>query len=167
MSQTPSKRGRVVVIGGGPAGMATALSVAQAGHDVTVFERYAHARVAGNILNLWPAPIKALGLMGVDTEGLGAGCSTEFRSYRGRRRARITLPEYIVRDYNGGYIGLLRRELYERMFATVPEGTIQFNRGVTGFEQDRTGVRLHMSDGSIERADVLIGADGIDSLVRR
>ncbi|WP_280350506.1 FAD-dependent oxidoreductase [Nocardia abscessus] len=167
MNQTANKRGRVAVIGAGPAGMATALSVGQAGHDVTVFERYAHARVAGNILNLWPAPNKALGRMGVDTEGLGAGCRTEFRSHRGRRRATITLPEHIVRDYNGGYIGLLRRELYERMFATVPEGTIEFNRGVASFEQDRTGVRLHMSDGSIEHADVLIGADGIDSLVRR
>ncbi|MET7770943.1 NAD(P)/FAD-dependent oxidoreductase [Nocardia sp. NPDC005366] len=166
MNQISNKRGRVVVIGAGPAGMATALSVSQAGHDVTVFERHAHVRVAGNILNLWPAPIKALGLMGVDTAELGAGCTTEFRNLRGHRRALIKLPEHIVRDYDGGYIGLLRRELYERMFAALPKGMIQFDRGVTSFKQDRDGVRLHMSDGSLEKADVLIGADGIDSLVR-
>ncbi|PKV76888.1 2-polyprenyl-6-methoxyphenol hydroxylase-like FAD-dependent oxidoreductase [Nocardia fluminea] len=167
MTRRSTKNGRVAVIGGGPAGMATALSVRQTGHEVTVFERYPHARVAGNILNLWPGPIKALGLMGVDTEGLGAGCFTEFRSHRGKRRARIQLPADIVRDYHGGYIGLLRRELYQRMLATLPEGVIQFDRGVTSFEQDRSGVRLHMSDGAIEEADVLIGADGIDSMIRR
>jgi glycine/D-amino acid oxidase-like deaminating enzyme len=36
-------RGRVAVIGAGPAGMATALSVHQAGHDVLLFERYPQA----------------------------------------------------------------------------------------------------------------------------
>ena len=54
MSATPSKRGRVAVIGAGPAGLATALSVHQAGHDVTLLERYPQARPAGNMLNLWP-----------------------------------------------------------------------------------------------------------------
>ena len=73
MSTTPAKRGRVVVIGAGPAGMATALSVHQAGHDVILLERYHQARPAGNILNLWPPPIKALGLLGVDTDDLARG----------------------------------------------------------------------------------------------
>ena len=51
------------MIGAGPAGMATALSVGQAGHDVLLLERYPEARPAGNILNLWPPPVKALGLL--------------------------------------------------------------------------------------------------------
>ena len=74
MSTPSSRRGRVAVIGAGPAGMATALSVHQAGHDVTLLERYHQARPAGNILNLWPPPIKALALLGVDTTDLGAPC---------------------------------------------------------------------------------------------
>ena len=52
--------GRVVVIGAGPAGMAAALSAHQAGHEVSLLERYPQARPAGNILNLWPPPIKAV-----------------------------------------------------------------------------------------------------------
>ena len=68
----PPRRGRVAVIGAGPAGMATALSVHQAGHEVLLLERYPRARAAGNILNLWPPPIKALGLLGVDITDLGA-----------------------------------------------------------------------------------------------
>ena len=59
--------------------MATAMSAHQAGHDVVLFERYPEARPAGNILNLWPPPIKALGLLGVDTDDLGAPCRSEFR----------------------------------------------------------------------------------------
>lgn len=64
--------GRVAIVGAGPAGMAAALSVLQAGHEVTLFERYPRARPAGNILSLWAPPVKALGLLGVTVEDLGA-----------------------------------------------------------------------------------------------
>jgi 2-polyprenyl-6-methoxyphenol hydroxylase-like FAD-dependent oxidoreductase len=167
MSPETSRRGRVAVLGAGPAGMATALSVHQAGHDVILLERYQQARPAGNILNLWPPPVKALGLLGVDTADLGAPCHTEFRSAAGRTRVRVNLPDEIVRSYGGGFIGLLRPELYERLLAALPPGLLQVNRTVQRFEQDESGVRLHMADGETIEADILVGADGIDSLVRR
>ncbi|ELS51068.1 FAD-dependent oxidoreductase [Streptomyces viridochromogenes] len=167
MSTASIKPGRVAVIGAGPAGMATALSVHQAGHDVILLERYPQARPAGNILNLWPAPIKALGLLGVDTTDLGAACRTELRSASGRVRARVDIPEDVVRRYGGGFIGLLRPGLYERLLEALPPGMLQVNRAVDGFEQDETGVRLRMADGEIIEVDVVVGADGIDSLVRR
>ncbi|MGV9713747.1 FAD-dependent oxidoreductase [Gordonia sp. NPDC003424] len=160
-------RGRVVVIGAGPAGMATALSVHQAGHDVILLERYKEARPAGNILNLWPPPIKALGLMGVDVDDLGAPCYSEFKSAAGRTRVRIELTDDIVRDYGGGFIGLLRPDLYRRLVAALPDGVLQTNREVSRLDQDETGVRLHMADGEMLECDVVVGADGIDSLVRR
>ena len=167
MSSTPAPRGRVAVIGGGPAGMATALSVSQAGHDVVLLERYPQARPAGNILNLWPPPIKALGLMGVDIEDLGAPCYSEFRRADGRTRARIKLPQKVVEEFGGGFIGLLRPGLYKRLLEALPEGVLQTNRHVESFEQDERSVRLTMADGEVLEVDVLVGADGIDSLVRR
>ena len=167
MSTSPARRGRVAIIGAGPGGMAAALSVHQAGHDVVLFERYPQARPAGNILNLWPAPIKALGLLGVNTDDFGAPCRTEFRNAHGHRRVLVKLPADIVRDYGGGFIGLLRPELYERLLAALPPGILQVNHTVERVEQDESGVRLHLADGRIHEADVVIGADGIDSLVRR
>jgi 2-polyprenyl-6-methoxyphenol hydroxylase-like FAD-dependent oxidoreductase len=155
------------VIGAGPAGMATALSVHQAGHDVRLLERYPQARPAGNILNLWPPPIKALGLLGVDTADLGAPCYSEFRTAAGRTRVRVNLPQEIVDTYGGGFIGLLRPDLYERMLAAQPPGVLQVNRNVERIDQDETSVRLHLADGETLEVDVLVGADGIDSLVRR
>lgn len=166
MNSTPS-RGRVAVIGAGPAGMATALSAHQAGHEVTLFERYAQARPAGNILNLWPPPIKALGLMGVDLEDFGAPCRSEFRSVTGHVRAAVNLPQEVIDHYGGGFIGLLRPELYERLLAALPEGMLQTNRGVERIEQDRDGARLFMADGEVVEADVVVGADGIHSMVRK
>jgi 2-polyprenyl-6-methoxyphenol hydroxylase-like FAD-dependent oxidoreductase len=166
MNPTPT-RGRVVVIGAGPAGMATALSIHQAGHDVTLFERYAQARPAGNILNLWPPPIKALGLMGVDVEDLGAPCRSEFQNVHGHRRVHVHLPPDVVEQYGGGFIGLLRPELYERLLAALPEGLLQVSREVEHIEQDQAGARLFMADGEVVEADVVVGADGIHSMVRK
>ena len=167
MNTVPPMRGRVAVVGAGPAGMATALSVHQAGHDVTLLERYPQARPAGNILNLWPPPVRALGLLGVDIEDLGAPCYSEFRSVSGRVRVRVNLSEDVLAKYGGGFIGLLRPDLYERMLAALPPGVLRVNRDVQRIEQDEAGVQLHMADGEVITADVLVGADGIDSLVRR
>ncbi|WP_027928931.1 FAD-dependent oxidoreductase [Amycolatopsis thermoflava] len=158
---------RVAVIGAGPAGMATALSVHQAGHDVVLLERYPRARPAGNILNLWPPPIKALGLLGVDVTDLGAPCHSEFRTAAGRTRASITLPAEVVRDYGGGFIGLLRPALYERLLAALPPGVLRVDCPVETVEQDESGVSLALAGGDVLEADVVVGADGIDSLLRR
>ncbi|MFF0501798.1 FAD-dependent oxidoreductase [Nocardia aobensis] len=170
MTPTPSSppRGRVAVLGGGPAGMAAALSAHQAGHEVVIFERYREARPAGNVLNLWPPPLKALKLIGVDTEDLGSPCLSEFRNNRGKVRARVKVDPEIEKIYGrgGGFVGLLRPELYERMLAALPSGMLRTDQNVDRIEQDDRAVTLHFADGSTFEADVLIGADGINSLVR-
>jgi len=162
-----SPGGRVAVLGAGPAGMAAALSIAQAGHEVAVYERYREARPAGNILNLWPPPLKALRILGVDTEDLGSPTDSEFRNLRGHVRAHVRQDPETKRAYGGGFIGLLRPELYERMLAAIPPDTLRFNQQVTRIEQNDHAVTLHFADGTTAEHDVLVGADGIDSLVRR
>lgn len=167
LSSSPSHRGRVAVLGAGPAGMAAALGALKAGHDVVVYERYREARPAGNILNLWPPPLKALRALGVDTDDLGSPTDTEFRNVHGRVRVRVKLDEDVKQAFGGGFIGLLRPELYERMLAAIPPGVLRFGQQVERVEQDDRAVTLHFADGSTAEHDVLVGADGIDSLVRR
>lgn len=157
----------IAILGSGPAGMAAALGLITAGHEVVVYERYREARPAGNILNLWPPPIKALQDMGVDTEDLGAPCHTTFRSAGGHVRADIQIPENVIEQYGGGFIGMLRPDLYSRMLDAIPDGTIQFDRHVTAIADHGDDVELTFDDGATVRTPVLIGADGIDSMVRR
>ena len=114
----------IVVLGGGPAGMACGLALHVAGQSVIILERYREARPAGNILNLWPPPLKALQAMGVDTIDLGAPCHSTFRNAsRERVRADVRIPQDVVDRYGGGFIGMLRPDLYRRMLAALPDGS--------------------------------------------
>ncbi len=157
----------IAVLGGGPAGMATALALRAAGHDTVIYERYPEARPAGNILNLWPPPIKALREMGVDIDDLGAPCHTTFRNARGRVRADVQLPADVVEEYGGGFIGLLRPDLYRRMLEAIPAGMLHTGKEVVSIDDHGDGVTLKFKDGSSAETSVLIGADGIDSQVRK
>ncbi len=157
----------ILVLGGGPAGMACALALHTAGQPVLILERYREARPAGNILNLWPPPLKALREIGVDMSGLGAANHSTFQNSKGHVRADVRIPADIVEEYGGGFIGLLRPDLYRRMLAALPEGMLRTDSEVTGIEDRGHDVLLTLKSGERLTTPLLIGADGIDSIVRR
>ncbi|WP_343617329.1 NAD(P)/FAD-dependent oxidoreductase [Novosphingobium sp.] len=160
-------KGRIAVIGAGPGGMAAALAAIRVGFDVTLFERAGEIKAAGNILNLWPPPQKVLKLIGVDTEDLGAPCHTYFENAKGRRRVDVKLPAEVEAEYGGGFIGLLRWGLYQRMIDAIPPGTLKLDHNLVKIEDKGSVVKLTFANGAIHDADVVIGGDGINSFVRK
>jgi 6-hydroxynicotinate 3-monooxygenase len=160
-------KGRVAIIGAGPGGMSTALAAHRAGFEVAIYERYGEVKPAGNILNLWPPPQKVLGLIGVETTDLGAAALTTFRRADGHLRATVRLPDEVVAEYGGGFIGLLRWGLYKRMLDALPPGVLKLGHEMTRFEDHGDRVVVHLADREPVEADVLVGADGLRSAVRR
>jgi 2-polyprenyl-6-methoxyphenol hydroxylase-like FAD-dependent oxidoreductase len=138
---TGTSKGRLAIVGAGPAGMAAALAAVRSGFEATVYERATEIRPAGNILNLWPPPQKVLALIGVDIHDLGAPADSEFRRHDGR--------------------------LYRRMLDALPEGTIRYEHRLRSFTDAGERVILHFEGRDDVEADVLVGADGINSVVRR
>ena len=159
-------KGRIAIIGAGPGGMATALAAHKRGFEVELYERYAEVKAVGNILNLWPPPQKVLRLIGVNVEDLGAPCHVTFRRNDGKLRADVRLTPEVVRDYGGGFIGLLRFGLYQRMLEALPPGILHLDHDCQQIKDlgDRVAVSFKGRD-SIE-ADVVVGADGLRSFVR-
>jgi 2-polyprenyl-6-methoxyphenol hydroxylase-like FAD-dependent oxidoreductase len=156
----------VAVIGAGPAGLATGLAMHAVGIPVRIYERYPEPRPAGNIVNLWPPAIKALREIGVDVDDIGAPCDSTFRSHKDRIRAHVNLSKEVVDEYGGGFIGLTRPDLYERIVDAVPEGMIVGNKSAVGIEDEGDHVVVRFQDGTSITTPLVIGADGINSVVR-
>lgn len=161
-----STRGRIAIIGAGPGGMAAALACHRAGFETLLYERFPEIKAAGNILNLWPPPQKVLRLIGVNIEDLGAPCHTTFRRADDKLRADIRLTPEVETTYGGGFIGLLRWGLYKRMMAALPFGVLKLDHRAVSLTDRGGEVEVQFERQTPITADVVVGADGINSFVR-
>lgn len=163
---------RVLVAGGGVAGQALAFWLARGGHRVTVTERFPALRAAGAQVDLRGQGIEAVKQMGlldavrsrlVDEVGVafvnarGKARATIMANTSGKGRQTLTSEYEIMR-------GDLVRILHD---ATRDDTKYVFGTSVDGFEQDAHKVVAYFSDGSSGEFDLLIGADGQGSRIRR
>jgi 2-polyprenyl-6-methoxyphenol hydroxylase-like FAD-dependent oxidoreductase len=159
-----------VVVGAGIAGLAAALRLHRAGWRAVVVERAPARRSSGYMLNLIGGgydAVERLGLLpALAKRDLGAFTSILVRA---DGSAKFTVPQAIVEAAQGARaMSVFRGDLETVLFEAV-EDTAEFRFGttVTAVAQDADGVVATLSDGSRERADLLIGADGLHSDVRR
>ncbi|SEP53561.1 FAD-dependent monooxygenase [Amycolatopsis saalfeldensis] len=161
---------RAVIVGAGIAGLATALRLRQIGWEPLVLERAPHPRGAGYVLNFFGLGYEAAERMGV-LPGLRQRHTgvprLDYVKPDGRRHfsvARSTL-ESILDERN---LTLLRGDIETVLYDEVRrEVEIRFGTTIDSITKDGTGVRVGLSDGATEHADLLIGADGVHSKVRQ
>jgi len=158
---------RVVVAGGGIGGLTAAIALRRAGFGVSVFERAAELGEVGAGLLLAANAQKALAKLGLAeaVTRLGTPASAaEIRSWRGKVLASIPAAE--LEKIGRPSAAVHRADLQALLAREVGDGTLRVSAEVGAFEQDKGGVRVHFADGSQERADILVGADGLRSRVR-
>jgi 2-polyprenyl-6-methoxyphenol hydroxylase-like FAD-dependent oxidoreductase len=165
---------RAIVIGAGIGGVTAALALQRNGVEAIVFERAAeasHTRV-GSGMQLAPNGLKALESVRPELvdEITGSGVILEhmvFRTWRGDVLADWPIGDWGRRSAGSCTVGIRRGQLQELVANGLEEGTVRFGSACAGFEQDDREVRVRFEDGLEERADVLVGADGLQSVVRR
>ncbi len=160
-----------LVIGGGIAGPAAAMALLQAGIEATVYEaRPNGAEGAGAFLTLASNGINALRVIGADRLALAAGFPTPgivLRSTTGKElgttRTGLSLPDGTTSHT------LKRADLYRAIHDEATSKGVVFKHGkrLVDIEHTGDGVRAVFEDGSDATGEVLIGADGIHSAVRR
>ena len=159
----------VIVVGGGIAGLATAVALRHAGVRVRVHERADRAVAqGGNALVLWHNAVLALQALGLgdELERIGRPLDAyEFRSPRRGVLARWPLAERAPR-YGAPVLAVLREDLHAALAAHVGDDLVT-GAACTGFDERSDGVVVHLADGTSVPCDVLVGADGLRSTVRR
>ncbi|WP_244632151.1 FAD-dependent monooxygenase [Microbacterium sp. Se63.02b] len=166
---------KIIVIGAGIGGLATAISLHEAGlRDVTVFERSSAIRGLGVGINLLPHAMRELTELGVADTIAAAGVTPTTLSYFTRRGQAIwSEPRGLDAGYHWpqlsvhrGRLQLALRDLAEARLAEP----IRLGHRLIATTSNPDGTetaRFATDDGEVEEtADVIIGADGIHSALR-
>jgi salicylate hydroxylase len=159
----------VAIAGGGLGGLAAALFLARAGiRDITVFEQQRSLGEIGAGIQVAPNAVRLLQRLGVGEAladvAVPLEVAWEFRRWQdGRILFSQTFGEQGEARFGAPYLAVHRADLLSVLAAAVPDGVVSLGCHVDGVDGDR----FVFSDGSpSEPFDVLIGADGIHSVVR-
>jgi 2-polyprenyl-6-methoxyphenol hydroxylase-like FAD-dependent oxidoreductase len=166
-SNTRTLTGRAIIIGAGPGGLAAALAVRRAGMEAVVYERAAALRESGAGLTLWPNALTSLEHLGV-RRVVSAVCQPlegiAIRSFRGRTLT-VTPRADLERLCGGPGVAVVRAELIDVLLDQVGREAVRLGARCTGYREDGAGVTALFDGGHEVRGDLLIGADGLRSVV--
>jgi FAD-dependent urate hydroxylase len=156
-----------LIVGGGIAGPVVAMALQKAGINATVCEAYAtSAEGVGGGLSLAPNGLDALDVLGIGELIRPLGIPVTgmvMQDWAGRPLAEFGNPPG-VEPQQFFWRGDLHRILADE---AVRRGiTIEYGKCLVNAEQTADGVTAHFADGTLATADILIGADGIHSVVR-
>src|SRR5689334_24100308 len=155
---------KAVVIGGGIAGLASALALTQRDWEVEVFERAPEFTEIGAGLSLWPNALRALDALGVGEVVRGHAVlqgAVGIRDPAGRWLSRTDTAD-LERRY--GLTAMIHRaDLLGVLHDAVPEGVLRPGTMVRKVRAD--GTVTH--SGGESRADLVVGADGVHSATRQ
>ncbi|WP_309073472.1 FAD-dependent monooxygenase [Paenarthrobacter sp.] len=164
---------RVGIVGAGAAGLAAAILLAEAGVEVEVLEKAAEPQTLGSGITLQGNALRVLRALGVweQVEAKGYGFST--LGLRAPNPAGTVLA--VLEDIKTGgddlpaTLGMYRPDLTAilRERAVDAGARISYGKTVTDVADDGGSVTLRTTDGGSSRYDLLIGADGLHSAVRK
>jgi 2-polyprenyl-6-methoxyphenol hydroxylase-like FAD-dependent oxidoreductase len=163
----PDRR-RVLVVGGGIAGLALAPMLARTGVAVEVIEREPAWRHGGTGIYLPGNAVRALGVLGLDT-GVAARAAEiarqRFCDHRGRLLFEVDVAELWAAV--GPCLAVHRAELHTLLREAAGDVPVRTGLAVERLTQSDGIVSVEFSDGTSGEYDLVVGADGIHSAVRR
>ena len=159
----------IAIVGAGMGGLAAAAALRQRGIEVQVYEQAERFLRIGAGIQQSANAMKVHRMLGLE-ERLRR---TAFQ-HRARRHRNFDTGDYesefdmsaVERKFGAPHLMMHRGDLHAALLSLLPDDCVHLNRKLTGFEQDADGVTLFFTDGTRARADVVIGADGVHSVVR-
>lgn len=160
---------RFIILGGGIAGLCTAIALKKIGIEALVFEAAPSLKPVGAGLGLGANAIKAFAELGIAEEVIAAGRFMESFTVYNQYGKPITKTDSVAVSKKFGLdnFSIHRADLHELLLSKINPANIRLNKKVKSFEQNENGVTIFFEDGTIHKADYVIAAEGIHSAVRK
>jgi 2-polyprenyl-6-methoxyphenol hydroxylase-like FAD-dependent oxidoreductase len=156
---------KALIAGAGIAGLAAGIALRRAGLEVQIFERSPRLQEIGAGLMIWPNGSRALQSLGVEARTLEVKRVT-LSNWHGRRLVEMPVDSAYVR-YGHNVSFVHRADLQAALAKTFGSEGLRLGCEVRGFSESEAHVEVALIDGTVATADLLVGADGLRSPVRR
>jgi salicylate hydroxylase/6-hydroxynicotinate 3-monooxygenase len=160
----------VAIVGAGIGGLAAAACLRRIGIDVTIYEQAQRFARVGAGIQQSPNAVRVLRRLGLEPQlrdiAFQPGAALNRQSDTGELLWERAMGAASEERYGAPYLVLHRGDLHAVLASAVPDAVIQRGRKLVGLEQHGGSVRMDFADGGSAEANVVIGADGVHSVVR-
>src|SRR4051794_25886831 len=167
----PKQTLRIAIIGAGIGGLTAAACLRRTGFDVTVYEQARSFTRLGAGIQQAPNAVRVLYALGLKDKLLAQAYQPDTNDSRNYDTAVLTnslpLGEMVRARHGVPYFLMHRGDLHAMLADLVPPDVVRLNHRLDGIEHSHDGgLRLAFANGERAQADVVIGADGVHSVVR-
>lgn len=160
---------KITIIGAGISGLTTAIALNKKGFEVEIFENTTLFKKAGSGINLAINAMQVYKRLGVYNDILQNANYTNVINIRTKKLGFITRTNFkkFEKTYNVKSVAIHRATLHNILLNHIGNTKIHLNKKLKHLEQKNGKVILNFEDGTQHTSKIVIGADGIHSVVRQ